>query len=187
MNILYLGTAAYEGVPAPYCKCRVCRESFRTGGRALRSRSQAIIDGELLIDFNADTLCHSLRYRIEWENIGDCLITHSHSDHLYPMDLEILSDPISHEHRILHFYSAKDGYKKIADEIARHKMQNRRKSPWSITEMSSILPRISIKYSPCARTIRPIRRPSFMPSSAAESAFYMRTIREFSRKRTIRF
>lgn len=125
MNILYLGTAAYEGVPAPYCKCRVCRESFRTGGRALRSRSQAIVDGELLIDFNADTLCHSLRYRIEWENIGDCLITHSHSDHLYPMDLEILSDPISHEHRILHFYSAKDGYKKIADEIARHKMQNR--------------------------------------------------------------
>ena len=125
MKILYLGTAAYEGVPAPYCRCRVCRESFRTGGRALRSRSQALVDGELLLDFNADTVCHSLRYRIEWENVGDCLITHSHSDHLYPMDLEILSDPISHEHRPLHFYSAQDGYDKIAAQISLHRMQGR--------------------------------------------------------------
>ena len=82
MKIVYLGTAAYEGVPVPYCKCRVCRESFRLGGRALRSRSQALVDGELLLDYNADTVCHSLRYRIDWEKIGDCLITHSHSDHI---------------------------------------------------------------------------------------------------------
>ena len=87
MKIVYLGTAAYEGVPVPYCKCRVCRESFRLGGRALRSRSQALVDGELLLDYNADTVCHSLRYRIDWEKIGDCLITHSHSD------LQILTDP----------------------------------------------------------------------------------------------
>lgn len=125
MKIRYLGTAAYEGVPAPYCKCRVCRESFRTGGRALRSRTQALVDEELLLDFNADTVCHSLRYRIEWEKVGDCLITHSHSDHLYPMDLEILSDPISHEHRSVRFYAAQDGYDKICAQIALHKMQNR--------------------------------------------------------------
>lgn len=125
MKIKYLGTAAYEGVPAPYCKCRVCRESFRTGGRALRSRSQALVDGELLLDYNADTVCHSLQYRIEWEKIGDCLITHSHSDHLCPADLEILSDPISHEHRTVHFYSAQDGYDKIVCEIERLHMQNR--------------------------------------------------------------
>ncbi len=125
MEIEYLGTAAYEGVPAPYCKCRVCRESFRVGGRAMRSRSQALVDGELLIDFNGDTVCHSLRYRIDWDKIGDCLITHSHSDHLCPADLEILSDPISHEHRMLHFYSAQDGYDKISREIEVHRMQNR--------------------------------------------------------------
>lgn len=125
MKIKYLGTAAYEGVPAPYCKCRVCRESYRTGGRALRSRSQSLVDEELLLDFNADTVCHSLLYRIEWDKVGDCLITHSHSDHLYPMDLEILSDPISHEHRSVRFYAAQDGYEKICTQIALHKMQNR--------------------------------------------------------------
>ena len=125
MKIKYLGTAAYEGVPAPYCKCRVCRESFRTGGRALRSRSQALVDGELLFDYNADTVCHSLQYRIEWEKIGDCLITHSHSDHLCPADLLLLSDPFSHEHRTVRFYSAQDGYDKIEREIETHHMQNR--------------------------------------------------------------
>lgn len=118
MRIKYLGTAAYEAVPAPYCRCRVCAESRRTGGRALRSRSQALVDGELLIDFNADTVFHSLLYAIEWEKIGDCLITHSHSDHLYPADLEILSDPISHEHRSVRFYAAQDGYDKISGQIA---------------------------------------------------------------------
>ena len=120
MRIKYLGTAAYEAVPAPYCRCRVCAESRRTGGRALRSRSQALVDGELLIDFNADTVFHSLLYAIEWEKIGDCLITHSHSDHLYPADLEILSDPISHEHRSVRFYAAQDGYDKISGQIAQH-------------------------------------------------------------------
>ncbi len=125
MNIHYLGTAAFEGVPVLYCSCRVCRESLAAGGRALRTRSQALVDGELLLDFNADTVCHSLMYRIDWSRIGDCLITHSHSDHLYPADLEMLADPYSHEHRILHFYAARDGYNKIAEQIENISMQNR--------------------------------------------------------------
>lgn len=125
MKIKYLGTAAYEAVPAPYCRCRVCAESRRTGGRALRSRSQALVDGELLIDYNADTVCHSLLYAIEWEKVGDVLITHSHSDHLYPEDLEILSDPFSHEHRSVQFYAAQDGYDKITKQIVSRGIGNR--------------------------------------------------------------
>lgn len=125
MKIKFLGTAAYEGVPALYCRCRVCRESRRVGGRALRTRSQALVDDELLIDFNADTVCHSMIYAIDWDKIGDCLITHSHSDHLYPDDILMLSDPFSHEHRPLQFYAAQDGYDKISEQIALHDMSNR--------------------------------------------------------------
>lgn len=125
MKIKYLGTAAYEAVPALYCKCRVCKESFKTGGRALRSRAQALVDGELLLDFNADTVCHSLRYGIDWDKIGNCLITHSHCDHLYPQDIEILSDPISHEHRSLCFYAAEEGFRMISEQIRAVNMHNR--------------------------------------------------------------
>ena len=120
MKIKYLGTAAYEGVPAPYCECAVCKRSRETGGRAVRTRSQALIDGVLLIDFNADTYCHSLRYFIDWSQIGDCLITHSHSDHLYPADLEMLSEPYSHRHKTLHFYAAQSGFEKIKAEEDKH-------------------------------------------------------------------
>ena len=44
MKIKYLGTAAYEGVPALFCRCEVCRGSRAAGGRNVRSRQQAILD-----------------------------------------------------------------------------------------------------------------------------------------------
>ena len=113
MKIKYLGTAAYEGVPSLFCNCCVCTLSRKLGGRNLRSRSQALINGELLMDFNADTVCHYQKYGFDWEKIWACLITHSHCDHLYIDDIEIAAKGYSHEHKPLHFYSAQSGYEKI--------------------------------------------------------------------------
>lgn len=113
MKITYFGTAAYEGVPSLYCECDVCKKSFERGGRNLRSRSQALVNDDLLIDFNADTVCHFLKYRPDLHKIGDCLITHSHCDHLYVDDIEMLSSPYSHEHRALRFYAAANGYERL--------------------------------------------------------------------------
>ena len=50
MEFQYLGTAAAEGIPALFCGCENCERSRKIGGRAIRTRSQAIIDGTLLID-----------------------------------------------------------------------------------------------------------------------------------------
>lgn len=113
MKIKFLGTAAYEGVPSPFCKCRVCVLSRKLGGRNMRSRSQALINGELLIDYNADTVWHFHKYGFDWEKIGDCLITHSHCDHLFEEDAEIASKPYTHEHRMINFYSGPDGYNRL--------------------------------------------------------------------------
>lgn len=110
MKIKYLGTAAYEGVPSPFCNCRVCRLSKKAGGRNMRSRSQALINDELLMDFNADTVWHFHKYGFDWDKIGDCLITHSHCDHLYADDVEIASRPYSHDHRALNLYAPAEGY-----------------------------------------------------------------------------
>lgn len=113
MKIKYLGTAAYEGVPSLFCNCRVCNLSKKLGGRNLRSRSQAIINDELLIEFNPDTVWHYQKYGFDWEKICGCLITHSHSDHLYTADIEMAANCYSHAHRPLRFYSAQSGYDKI--------------------------------------------------------------------------
>lgn len=113
MIIQYLGTAAYEGVPSLFCQCRVCALSKKLGGRNMRSRSQALINEELLIDFNADTVWHYQKYGFDWESICGILITHSHCDHLYPDDIEMAAKGYSHKHRQLHFYAAQSGYEKI--------------------------------------------------------------------------
>ena len=87
MKIKYLGTAAAEAVPAPFCECNVCEYARKQGGKNIRTRSQALIDGKLLIDFPADTFMHTLNEKFKLSDISACIITHSHSDHLYPAEL----------------------------------------------------------------------------------------------------
>ena len=89
MKIKYLGTAAAEGLPAVFCQCDNCKKARKNKGRDIRTRSQAIIDDTLLIDFNADTYAHALKYDIELSKIEHCIITHSHLDHLYPSELNM--------------------------------------------------------------------------------------------------
>ena len=55
MKLQYFGTAAAEGWPALFCGCDACRRAREAGGRNIRTRSQALIDDKLLIDFPADT------------------------------------------------------------------------------------------------------------------------------------
>ncbi len=66
MNIQFLGTAAAEGVPALFCDCETCRESRLRGGRNVRTRSQALVDGVLLIDMGPDTLLHEMKYGLDF-------------------------------------------------------------------------------------------------------------------------
>jgi len=86
MKIKYLGTAAAEGWPALFCTCEACERARKAGGRNIRSRSQSIIDGRLLIDFPADTFMHLVAADLRLDRIEHCLITHTHEDHLYPLE-----------------------------------------------------------------------------------------------------
>ena len=91
MELQYLGTAAAEGFPALFCVCDTCRRAQEAGEKNIRSRSQAVIDNKLLIDFPADTYLHMLAHKLPLENISHCIITHAHSDHFYVSDLEMRS------------------------------------------------------------------------------------------------
>ncbi len=87
MKIQYLGTAAAEGWPGTFCRCPQCREARRLGGKNIRTRSQAVIDDRLLIDFPPDTYMHMLAYGLDLPSIGTLFVTHSHQDHWYPEEL----------------------------------------------------------------------------------------------------
>ncbi len=89
MKIKYLGTAAHEGLPAVFCQCKNCIEARKRGGKNLRTRSQALINDDLLIDLNMDTHVHTLMYGIDLSQIHHCLITHAHPDHLYTDNINV--------------------------------------------------------------------------------------------------
>lgn len=87
MKLQYLGTAAAEGIPAIFCNCKTCQEARKRGGRNFRTRSQALIDGKLMIDYPADAYAHMLKFGINMAEIRHILFTHTHSDHFYPPDM----------------------------------------------------------------------------------------------------
>ena len=87
MKITHLGTAAAERIPALFCRCDLCRHAARSGGKEVRTQSQAVIDGHVLLDLPGDTYLHYLRGGLDLPAVDSLLITHWHSDHFYGEDL----------------------------------------------------------------------------------------------------
>lgn len=87
MKLKYLGTAAAEGIPAAFCSCPLCENARQHRGREIRSRSQMIIDDELMIDFPPDSFYHAALHNLKLGEIHTLLITHDHLDHWFPTEL----------------------------------------------------------------------------------------------------
>ncbi len=99
MKITYLGTAAAEGAPALFCYCAHCRAARRLGGKNIRTRSQSLLNDDLLIDLPPDTYHHFLTHGIEGDRIPYLLITHPHSDHFYAHEVLFRRGAYAHELR----------------------------------------------------------------------------------------
>lgn len=86
MRIQYLGTGAAEGFPAVFCNCIHCTKARQDLGRELRTRSQALIDGLLLVDFPPESYFHAVRFGVDLSAVCTLLVTHSHTDHFYAQE-----------------------------------------------------------------------------------------------------
>lgn len=87
MKITYYGTAASEAWPALFCRCKACEMARKYKGKNIRTRSQALIDDSLLIDFPPDTNYHAQYLGLNLSEIRTLLMTHSHHDHFFPYDI----------------------------------------------------------------------------------------------------
>ena len=96
MKFQYLGTAAAEGWPAPFCQCSNCKNARIMRGKNLRSRPQVLINDDLLMDYGPDTFYHSIHYGLELDLVKTVLLTHSHSDHFYPLQLILRAAPYAY-------------------------------------------------------------------------------------------
>ena len=113
MKIQYLGTAAAEALPAPFCNCRVCENARAKKKREIRTRSQAVIDDCLVVDYPGDTYDHMIRFGLDMRKVNNVLLTHSHSDHFYPEDITLKRPDVAKNlNDILHIYGNEANQKK---------------------------------------------------------------------------
>ncbi len=117
MKLTYLGTAAAEGWPALYCRCEGCQTARINKGRDIRTRSQALINDDLLIDFCPDTYLHVLSYGLNLDKVQNIIVTHSHDDHLFPNDLLYRTDGFcdNRAEHVIGVYGNDDSIKKVKD------------------------------------------------------------------------
>ncbi|MDW8321560.1 MAG: MBL fold metallo-hydrolase [Armatimonadota bacterium] len=108
MKVLFLGTAAAEGVPGLFCGCEVCCIARQRGGKDLRTRSSIFIDHTLKIDLPPDTLHHVFTYQLDLSRLKHLLITHTHEDHLALHELGYLLPGFAYRELPLSIYGSAD-------------------------------------------------------------------------------
>lgn len=87
MKLQFLGTAASEGIPNPFCRCEICEKVRQIKGRDVRTRSAMLIDDILQIDMAPEFSYQVMREQIDVTKIKDLLFTHTHPDHFNVGDL----------------------------------------------------------------------------------------------------
>jgi len=95
MILKFLGTGSSEGIPSPFCACKVCAYARAKGGKEIRHRTSAIIDGEMLIDISPDTFSQTAALGLDLSRLKYILITHTHYDHFYVRELLNVMPPFS--------------------------------------------------------------------------------------------
>ncbi|MGE5608861.1 MAG: MBL fold metallo-hydrolase, partial [Bacillota bacterium] len=95
MEFLLLGTGAAEGWPAPFCVCEHCEQARKRGGPDIRSRSGALLDDDLKIDFCPDTVVQMQRCGRSLVKVRSIVFTHQHSDHFVASELEWAARPFT--------------------------------------------------------------------------------------------
>ena len=84
MKIKILGSGAWEGIPVPFCKCKICRNAKNTDSKDNRTRPEILVEtdkGKFLIEVSPDIRIQSSKFNLP--NISDFLISHWHFDHMY--------------------------------------------------------------------------------------------------------
>lgn len=109
MILKYYGTAAAEGFPGLFCDCESCRKALKASGKNIRRRSQACVDGKILIDLGPDTYSAYLFDGLDLPNIETCLLTHSHEDHFCTSSLAMKLEHYAHgDIKPLNIYGTKE-------------------------------------------------------------------------------
>jgi len=119
MKLRFLGTAAAEGWPALFCECDGCKKAMKNGGKDIRHRCSYMIDNDTMVDFGPDTYAQCMTYGIDMAEIRRLLITHSHTDHYTPKELNWRSKGYSQVQHELDLYANQHALDMLPDVLHR--------------------------------------------------------------------
>ncbi len=88
MKVQLLGTSSAEGMPALFCQCALCIQARLLRGKNLRTRSSALVDDRLKLDFPPDILHQVVEQNIDLRMLSALLFTHGHDDHFSLTELQ---------------------------------------------------------------------------------------------------
>jgi len=95
MNIRLLGTGAADGIPSLFSNDEVSRFAREHGGKDVRSRSAALVDGVLKIDLGPDSSMQMQRDNLDARDWTALLFTHSDDDHFMPSEIQYALYPFT--------------------------------------------------------------------------------------------
>jgi phosphoribosyl 1,2-cyclic phosphate phosphodiesterase len=117
MEITLLGTGGADGIPGLFASDRVSEHARQHGGKDIRTRSAALVDDVLKLDFGPDTWAQCRQFGVCAEDWQALLLTHDDDDHLAVNELQYCLYPFVDRDR-LPFTIFGNGHclKKITDQ-----------------------------------------------------------------------
>ena len=83
MKIKVLGSGSSEGIPTPFCRCKICQNAK---GKDIRLRSSywvRVNTTDLLVEASPDLRRQILKNRFDYRNLDYLFLSHRHFDHAY--------------------------------------------------------------------------------------------------------
>jgi len=117
VKLTILGSAAAEAWPALFCECEYCAEARRRGGKNIRRRSCYRVNDNMLVDFGPDINWQSTEFGIDLADIQHIVMTHSHQDHLVPIELLWRWIGYCHVSRTVRLYGNQNVFGRVEQEV----------------------------------------------------------------------
>ena len=95
MKIRLLGTGGADGIPGLFSDSRVSNYARECGGKDVRTRSSALVDDGLKIDFPPDTFHQVVRDGLKPQDWTAVVYTHSDDDHFAVNQLQYALHPFT--------------------------------------------------------------------------------------------
>lgn len=95
MEVVLLGTGGADGIPALFGDTRVSDYAREHGGKDVRTRSAALVDGQLKIDFGPDTWYQVTHHKLDARDWTGVFFTHSDADHFAIEELQYAVYPFN--------------------------------------------------------------------------------------------